>query len=173
MTNNELKLINNTVEMLISNNFNKQISQEKYNEQYNEYYYDLLGKLAIEKYLDIEFINWAKTTENIELGSDLNNYGLNIGIINIKFGGYPLVDKNPNRGNIINYIIDESKIMIKGFANIYLLKLDSYDMFNHSKNPIIKETKTAFCGIDSLIKFKNVKTLKNISNNPLDKIYIN
>jgi len=114
------------------------------------------GAIALEKFLEIELIDWDNLTPN-NYSSNLSKIGLEIDIISSDNGSFPIVERNSVRPAIIINIVGTNNLWICGYASVDVLNNNQSDRFYSGM--MNRETKTAFIGYDKLVKFKSIQEL--------------
>src|SRR6056297_476701 len=160
-----LKVINTKKDEKGYRNDNKRLFKRFYN--------GMLGEVAVEQFLDTSFIDWTVGPSRLYNRADLTNLGLNIGVKSVEYGKLPLIKKNPLRGEIINLIMNESTVMIGGYASIFDLMVFGNDEMVLSSAVKNKGVKTAFDGLHMLLPFNDIEELREIDNIFSGNVYKN
>jgi hypothetical protein len=120
------------------------------------------GEAVIEKYLNVEFIDWSVGRSNLYDVGDLKKLGLNCGVKTSEFENFPAVHKYPKRNEVIVIKKNENEYYVCGVADQVTLKYYQLDELIKSPNLRAKGNKSGFWGFFRLKQFNTLDELKNI-----------
>jgi hypothetical protein len=159
VTNENIRKITKFLEKLLPAKINEHGKDNKH--EYKRFYTGILGEVAIEQFLNIEFIDWTVGKSSLYSRPDLEKVGLNIGIKTVEYGKFPLIHKRSTKPEIINIKTSDKTILICGYATKKVLNKFQDDKMVLSPN-VDKSIKTCFYGFHKLKKFNNLFDLKHI-----------
>jgi hypothetical protein len=114
------------------------------------------GELAVEKYLQKEFIDWSVGESIYYVGSDLSKLGLNIGVKTAQYGKYCLVPKKNKESQIIVIkAFNDKDFYICGVAKSNILNKYQCESLVHDDNA--RKKKSAFYGYRNLEPISKLK----------------
>ena len=121
----------------------------------------LVGEMAIEIYLGIDFIDWSIGSSQFYAVPDMSSYGLNVGIKTVEHGKFPLIKRRNPYPQIINvWRKNDGCCFICGVATPDVLVQYQSDSLVLSKDVLRKGNKTGFYGFEYLNKFSSVDDLR-------------
>ena len=120
----------------------------------------LLGERAVEKFLDIKFVDLTLGTSGKYKKPDLSTIGIDCGVKSAMLGNMPLIKPFESKWQIIVLIDKEHELAhIMGVAKPTLF-------FKYTKAELVKDAdalrdgKLGFFGYDELIQFENLNDLQ-------------
>lgn len=169
--NDFIEVIVNETKVKKLNNFVKKVIHEKIKEnhhkidnknEYKRFYTGMLGELALEQYLNKNFVDLSIGKSSDYNSADLKKIGIKIGVKTVEYGKFPVIYKNSYYPEIIILKTDINKVLICGIATVDVLK--QYQNEDFILSPLLKKrnTKTGFYGFDKLISFKTIEDIKKI-----------
>lgn len=141
----------------------EQIHQIDGNKEFKRFYTGLLGEAALEILLGMPIIDW-----NIGASKEYNTpdiKSLGVGIKTVEYGKFPIIFKQNNYPQIINLKLDDSSILIGGFAGTHVLNTYQSDDLILSPNLRARGTKSGFYGLHTLIDLQKVDITRMVRQN--------
>ncbi len=131
--------------------------------EFKRFYTGFLGELALEKFLNIKFVDWEIGDSSKFVVSDMKKVGLKIGIKTVNYGMFPVIFKTCYYPEIICVKMNDNEVQICGLATVNILH--QYQSLEYIMDPRLRQkgSKTAFIGLDRLLTFSSISDLKTYS----------
>jgi hypothetical protein len=111
----------------------------------------VLGEIAIEIFLDKDFIDWSIDESKYYHTPDLKSIGFNTGVKTVEYGKFPVIFKSNTYPQIINIIRhDDRTVFLCGVASSDALNNYQSDDLIISPQLRARGTKTGFYGFEHL-----------------------
>lgn len=131
--------------------------------EFKRFYTGFLGEAAIEEIFKVNIIDWDVGESKKYNYPDLRSLGINIGIKTSEMYNFPIIFKQNNYPQIINFRYGGNIVYVCGIATEEILNKYQNDDLILSPKLRLKGTKTGFWGFDKLISLKSIKNIYEIN----------
>lgn len=162
-TKEELAMISNDINNIIAEKQKEVVHQLDSAKEFKRWFTGMLGELAVEKFLGVEFSDrTAGNSMNYNI-PDMQPCGYNIGIKTARFPNFPVINRNIKTPQIFVFILENPyRAIVTGLADVSVLKENLLDPTNDdlvfAKSMLGR--KTAFSKFENLKKIDSIEDLK-------------
>jgi hypothetical protein len=128
---------------------------------YNNFKNTTMAEIALEKVLNIKFIDWELKSKSMKSKSILKLTNNEIEIIAVNYGEMPLVYESTKEKIIICYVTDDREVIVAGFANLKIIDVKS----SSNKGISTLDKKNVFLSFESLNTFSTIHELQGLVSN--------
>lgn len=117
------------------------------------------GEIAIEKFLNKEFVDFSVGRSNDYHVPDLTSINIKAGVKTVEYGKFPIIFKKSYKPEIIVIKKNDRDFFICGLASVNVLNTYQSEDLVLSPSLISRGTKTGFYGFEHLEKFSSYSEL--------------
>lgn len=163
-TKEELDMVSRDIKKIIYEKQKETVHQLDSDKEFKRWFTGMLGELAVEKFLGVEFSDrTAGNSMNYNI-PDMQPCGYNIGIKTARFPNFPVINRNIKTPQIFVFILENPyRAVVTGLADVDILKENLLDKSNDdlvfAKSMLSR--KTAFSKFEHLKKINTLDDLKD------------